>query len=92
LRKDGTVANLEGFDPDNGSTMVSSWEDITQIAMGQSHTVGLKEDGTVVAVGSNHCGQCDVEAWRDVVYIDAAVNRTIGMTKDGKLLIAGTVY
>ena len=28
------------------------------------YTVGLKADGTVVAVGSNRCGRCDVSGWR----------------------------
>ena len=27
------------------------------------HTVGLKSDGTVVAVGDIHWGQCDVGGW-----------------------------
>jgi alpha-tubulin suppressor-like RCC1 family protein len=27
------------------------------------HTVGLKSDGTVVAVGLNDDGQCDVSSW-----------------------------
>jgi len=27
------------------------------------HTVGLKPDGTVVAMGDNSSGQCDVSGW-----------------------------
>ena len=34
------------------------------VCTGGSHTVGLKEDGTVVAVGENDDGQCDVEKWK----------------------------
>lgn len=30
------------------------------ISAGDYHTVGLKSDGTVVAVGNNGCGQCNV--------------------------------
>ena len=30
------------------------------VAAGNSHTVGLKSDATVVAVGNNVCGQWDV--------------------------------
>ncbi len=33
------------------------------IAAGSSHTVGLKYDGTVVAVGDNYHGPCDVDGW-----------------------------
>jgi alpha-tubulin suppressor-like RCC1 family protein len=34
--------------------------DITQIAAGWDYTVGVKSDGTVVAVGDNEVGQCNV--------------------------------
>jgi alpha-tubulin suppressor-like RCC1 family protein len=30
---------------------VGSWRDITQVAAGTAHTVGFKNDGTVVAAG-----------------------------------------
>ena len=33
------------------------------VAAGGSHTVGLKSDGTVVAVGDNGEGQCEVNGW-----------------------------
>ena len=36
------------------------------IAAGGSHTVGLKADGTVVAVGWNKFGQCEVSGWTDI--------------------------
>lgn len=36
------------------------------ISAGSKHTVGLKSDGTVVAVGDNDHGQCDVGAWSDI--------------------------
>jgi alpha-tubulin suppressor-like RCC1 family protein len=33
---------------------VGDWTDIIQVAAGSSHTIGLKSDGTVVAVGVEH--------------------------------------
>ena len=36
---------------------------IVSISAGDEHTVGLKKDGTVVAVGLNDYGQCDVDVW-----------------------------
>ncbi len=36
------------------------------IAAGRRHTVGLKSDGTVVAVGENEYGQCDVNGWHGI--------------------------
>lgn len=42
------------------------WKDIVAIAAGDYHTVGLKADGTVVAVGRNKEGQCNTENWFSV--------------------------
>ena len=36
------------------------------IAAGRRHTVGLKSDKTVTAVGDNEYGQCDVSGWRSI--------------------------
>lgn len=36
------------------------------IAAGCRHTIGLKSDGTVMAVGWNKHGQCDVSDWRGI--------------------------
>ncbi|MEL1135761.1 RCC1 domain-containing protein [Desulfitobacterium sp. THU1] len=36
------------------------------IAAGCRHTIGLKSDGTVTAVGDNNYGQCDVSGWRGI--------------------------
>ena len=46
---------------------VGDWTDIIEVAAGFDHTVGLKADGTAVAVGSNSFGQCDVEGWTDII-------------------------
>ena len=37
------------------------------VAAGGGHTVGLKDDGTVVAVGDSDDGQCDVGGWTDII-------------------------
>jgi alpha-tubulin suppressor-like RCC1 family protein len=60
-----------------------------QVAAGAEHTVGLKSDGTVVAVGRNTVGQCDVGSWRDIVYVAAGHDRTVGVRSDGSLVGAG---
>ena len=37
------------------------------VSAGDWHTVGLRSDGTVVAVGNNkYYGQCDVSGWTDI--------------------------
>ena len=40
------------------------------------HTVGLKKDGTCVAVGQNENGQCNVSDWKDVALLMDNLNRT----------------
>ena len=42
------------------------WSDIVAISAGNEHTVGLKSDGTVVAVGSNGYGRCDAGDWKGI--------------------------
>lgn len=37
------------------------------IAAGYEHTVGLKSDGTVVAIGWNQDGQCNVGGWTGIM-------------------------
>ena len=59
------------------------------LAAGGAHTVGCKADGTVVAVGSNEDGQCDVSGWRDVVAVSAGYRHTVGLKADGTVVAMG---
>ena len=65
------------------------WNTVAQrdtISAGGSHTVGLKADGTVVAVGLNGCAVGD---WKDIVTISAGGNHTVGLKADGTVVAAG---
>jgi alpha-tubulin suppressor-like RCC1 family protein len=42
---------------------VGDWTGIVQVAAGYDHTLGLRSDGSVVAVGSNGWLQCEVGDW-----------------------------
>ncbi len=72
----------------------SQWKDIIAIAagggsttgQGMGHTVGLRADGSVVAVGDNAYGQCDVEGWENVVAIAAGDWHTVGLCRDGTVV------
>ena len=44
-------------------SITANFQCITQVDAGVAHTVGLKSDGTVVAVGRNASGQCDIGGW-----------------------------
>ena len=65
---------------------MEGWTDMTAIAAGYFHTVGLRKDGTVRAVGSNEYGQCNVTDWTDVAAIWALRAYTVAIRKDGTLL------
>jgi len=68
---------------------VGAWKNITAICAGRAHTVGLREDGTVVAVGCNDHGQCNVSLWTDITAIAAGANHTIGLRSDGTIVTVG---
>jgi hypothetical protein len=68
---------------------VSNWTGVVGIAAGSTHTVGLKSDGTVIAVGDNSEGQCNTEDWTDIVAISASSNNTLGLKADGTVVFTG---
>jgi alpha-tubulin suppressor-like RCC1 family protein len=49
------------------------------VAAGWGHTVGLKDGGTVFAVGDNRYGQCDIGGWMDITQIAAGNHHTVGV-------------
>jgi hypothetical protein len=55
------------------------------------YPVGLKSDGTVVAVGENYVGECDVGGWTDIVQVDAGGYHTVGLKSDGTVVSVGNV-
>ena len=101
LRSDGTVVAV-GWN-DDGQCNVGSWTDIIAISAGGTpygttsritaylgHTVGLRSDGTVVAVGDDEYGQCNVDNWTDIVAISAKRNCTVGLRSDGTVVAVGS--
>lgn len=68
----------------------AAWTDLSSVAVGGSHIVGLKADGTAVAVGDNSAGQCDVSGWSNLVAVAAGDAFTLGLTASGTLVSAGT--
>lgn len=59
------------------------------IAAGESHVVGLRLDGTVLAAGENQDGQCNVSGWRDIVAVSAGRYHTVGLKADGTVVAVG---
>ncbi len=63
----------------------------TTIAAGAFHTVVLLEDGTVMAIGSNEYGQCDVEDWDNVCGVAAGLYHTVAVKNDGTCVSTGYI-
>lgn len=59
------------------------------LATGDGAVFGLKSNGTVVAVGSNIYGQCNVSGWQDIIAIAAGRNHVVGLKSDGTVVAAG---
>jgi hypothetical protein len=68
---------------------VDGWGDIIQVAADGYHTVGLKSDGTAVAVGYNIFGQCEVDGWGDIIQVAAGGYHTVGLKSDGTAVAVG---
>ena len=60
------------------------------ISAGGSHTVGIKSDGTVVAVGKNNVIKHEFSNWTDIVAISAANFHTVGLKSDGTVVAVGS--
>ena len=59
------------------------------VAAGGWHTVGLKDNGRVVAVGDNDDGRCNVGSWRGITQVAAGRRYTVGLKSDGTVVAVG---
>ncbi len=59
------------------------------LSAGHFHLVGLKSNGTVMTVGDNPNGQCNVSSWKDIIAVSAAGYHTVGLKSDGTVVAVG---
>jgi len=93
----GTIANVNAASTtitmSGDYSITASFEKVLEctpmVAAGYLHTVGLKADGTVVAVGGNDYGQCNVGGWPGIVQVAAGVHHTVGLRPDGTVVAVG---
>ncbi|MBL8793122.1 MAG: protein kinase [Planctomycetia bacterium] len=86
LRVDGTCLYLNNA----LAVDVKGWNDLIQVEAGYDHVVGLRRDGTCVAVGPNRNSPAlAVQGWRDIVAVSAGYSHTVGLKADGTILQAG---
>lgn len=65
---------------------------LNTFSVGGKHVVGIREDGTVLASGSNKKGQCNISHWRDMVSVIALENHTVGLDRNGNIFATGSDY
>ena len=51
--------------------------------------MGLKSDGTVVAVGHDLWGNCNVDGWTNIIQVTAGTDLTVGLKSDGTVVAVG---
>lgn len=71
------------------TNMVRVGKSKSSISIYAYHTVALRSDGTVIAVGSNNHGQCDVDDWTDIIAVSAGLSHTVGLRSDGTVVAIG---
>lgn len=86
VHADGSIS-IDGW-VNEGMKDALSWSDITSIAMGDWHIVGLKSDGTVVAESPRSDGT-HVGSWVNIVQIAAGKDHTVGLKADGTVVATG---
>ena len=59
------------------------------IVSGSYHTIGLKDNGSVVAIGDNAEGQCNTSGWKNMVAVSAGRYHSVGLKADGTVVAAG---
>ena len=69
--------------------MARQGTEIIAVAAGEFNTAGLCKDGTVVAIGLNEDGQCDVGDWTDIIAIAVGDRHIVGLKSDGSVVSAG---
>ena len=77
---------------DSRERSITLWNTIAEhptLAVGRRHTVGIRSDGTVAAVGGNDDGQCETSAFSDIIAVAAGNFHTVGLRADGTVVSCG---
>ncbi len=83
LKNDGTVVD--------SSRNYFDWDHIVEYAEGDVHSLGLRDDGTIVCQGDAERSKfaTDVEDWEDIIAISCGRCHTVALNKNGKVESCG---
>jgi hypothetical protein len=83
------IATIDNSSPASAMALNALQGQVTpMVAAGFYHTLGLESDGTVLAVGSNYFGQCNVGGWTDIIQVTSGGQHTVGLKADGTVVAA----
>lgn len=71
------------------------WDEIAcrkTIDFASGTVLGLRENGTVMAIGEDVCGECEVSDWADIIDVEMGGNFSVGLKEDGTVVVAGYDY
>ncbi|MEE0514422.1 MAG: TIR domain-containing protein [Emergencia sp.] len=68
--------------------LLNQWFSFVNLSADE-HIVGIKSNGTVIAVGENDDGECEVEKWSNIIAVSAGLTQTVGLKSDGTAAAVG---
>lgn len=74
---------------DISNNEMEKWKSVIKVCSGSDHVIGLCDDGSVLAVGNNYCGQCSVSEWKNIVNIQSGDRFSLGVDENGDVFFAG---
>jgi alpha-tubulin suppressor-like RCC1 family protein len=78
-------------DPCSESNSTFSGKTIVYIAAGETHIIGIDDNGKAYAVGGNNSGQTDISGWPStIIQVDGGKEHTLGLKSDNKVVCAGS--
>ncbi|MBR3802992.1 MAG: TIR domain-containing protein [Clostridia bacterium] len=72
----------------NLRTKIQSAQKLQNLISANSHSVGVKTDGTVVTNGNYGDNRCNLDNWKDIIAVSASTH-TVGLKADGTVIAAG---
>ena len=75
--------------PAEAANVTARFEVDPMVATGSRHTVGLRANSTLIAVGNNASGQCSVGNWTNIIQVAAGAAHTVGLKGNGTMLTVG---
>ncbi|NBI30569.1 S8 family serine peptidase [Chengkuizengella marina] len=91
IEEENSESEVSVFDQISIATVKLTLDDMirSNISGAKYTTVGLKSDGSVVAVGRDY-GQLAVSDWTDIVEVAAGLYHTVGLKSDGSVVAVGS--